>query len=59
MKNTMFTPVIRPRSRSGVSSWRTMLRMIMLTVSVAPVSARHTNVSQNERDTPNTIVAAP
>ena len=33
--------------------------MIMLTVSVAPVIARQKNVSQNDRDTPNTTVAAP
>ena len=55
----MFTPVMRPRNRSGVSSWRTMLRMIMLTVSVAPVIARQTNVSQNDRDKPKTTVARP
>ena len=36
-----------------------MLRMTMLTVSVAPVSARQQNVSQNERDSPNTTVARP
>ena len=59
MKNTMLTPIIRPRSRSGVSSCRTMLRMTMLTVSVAPVSARHANVSQNDRETPNPTVARP
>ena len=46
----MLTPVIRPRRRSGVSSWRTTLRMTMLTVSVAPVIARHANVSQKERE---------
>ena len=59
MKNTMLTPIMRPRSRSGVSSWRTMLRMTMLTVSVAPVSARQANVSQNDRERPNTTVARP
>ena len=48
MKNTMLMPVMRPRRRSGVSSWRTMLRMTVLTVSVAPVSARQANVSQND-----------
>src|SRR5688572_4974669 len=31
----------------------------MLTVSAAPVMARHKNVSRNEVDNPNTIVAAP
>src|ERR1700704_2460776 len=36
-----------------------MFLMIMLTVSAAPVTARHANVSQNERDTPNTTVARP
>ena len=33
--------------------------MTMLTVSAAPVSARQANVSQNERDSPKTTVAAP
>ena len=59
MKNTMLTPVMRPRSRSGVSSWRMTFRMTMLTVSVAPVSARHAKVSQNDREIPNTSVASP
>ena len=36
-----------------------MLRITMLTVSVAPVSARQTNVIQNERDMPKTTVARP
>ena len=40
MKNTMFTPTIRPRSRSGVSSWRIRFLNTMLTVSAAPVAAR-------------------
>jgi hypothetical protein len=31
----------------------------MLTVSAAPVTARHKNVSRNEVESPNTIVAAP
>src|SRR4051794_35416858 len=38
MKNTMFTPIIRPRRRSGVSSCRIRLRKVMLTVSAAPVA---------------------
>ncbi len=59
MKNTMLMPVIRPRSRSGVSSWRTMLRMTMLTVSVAPVSARQQKVSQKDREMPKMTVARP
>ena len=33
--------------------------MTMLTVSVAPVSARQANVSQKDRDTPKTTVARP
>src|SRR6266516_153175 len=33
--------------------------MIVLTVSVAPVTARQKNVSQNERDRPKTTVANP
>ena len=55
----MLMPVIRPRRRSGVSSWRMMLRMTVLTVSVAPVIARQANVSQNEREKPKTMVARP
>src|SRR6516162_1857152 len=55
----MLTPVIRPRSQSGVSSWRTMFLMTVLTVSDAPVSARQVNVSQNDRESPNTTVASP
>src|SRR5262249_61021386 len=59
MKNNMLTPVIRPLSRSGVSSWRMTLRNTVLTVSVDPTIARQRNVSQNDRETPNTIVASP
>ena len=36
-----------------------MLRITMLTVSVAPVSARQANVSQNDREMPKTTVARP
>ena len=36
-----------------------MLRITMLTVSVAPVSARQTKVSQKWRESPNTTVASP
>ena len=59
MKNIMLMPVMRPRSRSGVSSWRMMLRRTVLTVSVAPTSARQVKVSQKERENPNTTVATP
>ena len=59
MKNTMFTPVIRPRRASGVSSWRIRFRKTVLTVSAAPVIARHVNVSQKTVDSPNATVAAP
>ena len=59
MKNTMLTPTMRPRRWSGVSICRMMLRNTMHTVSVAPVNARHTNVSQNERDRPKATVARP
>ena len=44
----MFTLVIRPRMESGVVSCRTRLRITMLTVSAAPVSARQMNDSRND-----------
>src|SRR5579872_2080268 len=59
MKNTMLTPIIRPRRWSGVSIWRITFRNTMLTVSLAPVSASATNETQNIRDTPNATVASP
>ncbi len=59
MKKIMFTPIILPRRRSGVSIWRTMFRMTMLTVSATPVSASAANVIQNERERPNATVARP
>ena len=55
----MFTLVIRPRIESGVVSCRTRLRITMLTVSAAPVSARQTNDSRNACERPNTTVARP
>jgi hypothetical protein len=51
--------VIRPRSRSGVSSWRTTFRITMLTVSAMPVSARQANVNQKVREKPKPTVASP
>ena len=59
MKKAMLTPVIRPRRPSGVSSCRIRLRNTALTVSAAPVTARHPNVNQNEVERPNEIVARP
>jgi 5'-3' exonuclease len=59
MKKIMVRLVMRPRIESGVLSWRMTLRITVLTVSVAPVSARHRKVSQKLRDRPNTMVAAP
>jgi hypothetical protein len=48
-----------PRNRSGVSSCRTMLRMTMLIVSAAPVSASAAKVIQNDREKPKITVASP
>ena len=59
MKKIMLTPVIRPRSSSGVSSCRIMLRITVLTVSAAPTAARQSSVSQKVCDSPKTTVAAP
>ena len=59
MKNTMLTPVIRPRIASGVLSCRMTLRITMLTVSVTPVRARQAKVSQKTCDRPKAIVASP
>ena len=59
MKKIMLTPVMRPRMASGVLSWRMTLRITMLTVSVAPVSARHRKVIAKLRERPNTTVATP
>jgi hypothetical protein len=55
----MLMPVMRPRRRSGVSSWRMMLRMMVLTESEAPTTARQANVVQKVRDRPKTTVANP
>src|SRR5262245_54521083 len=59
MKKTIFTPIMRPRSRSGVSSWRTILRITMLMVSATPVSASAANVIQKLREKPKMTVASP
>ncbi len=59
MKNIMFTPVIRPRRRSGVSSWRSVWRITVETRSARPVTASATSVSAYERDSPKTTVATP
>src|SRR6266566_727806 len=53
------SPPILPRSSSGVSSWRTILRITVLTVSAAPTAARQSSVSQKLREIPKTTVAAP
>jgi len=59
MKKIIFTLVMRPRMRSGVPSCRMMLRNTMLTVSAAPVAARHRNVSQNTRENPDASAETP
>ena len=59
MKKIILIEVMRPRSLFGVASWRIVWRRIVLIVSAAPVIASIYSESQNTRDKPNAIVAAP
>src|SRR5204862_364077 len=59
MKKIMFTLVMRPRSLSGVMSWRIVWRMTVLTVSAEPETASIRSESQYVCDRPKTTVAAP
>ena len=59
MKKIMFTEVMRPRSSSGVSSWRSVWRTTMLTVSAAPLTASSTSDSGSHGETPKPATAAP
>ena len=55
----MFTPLMRPRMRSGVFIWRIVLRMTEETVSPAPVSANSSHESARLVDRPKSVVATP
>src|ERR1017187_8744629 len=59
MKKIMFTPVIRPRSASGVTSCRTVWRTTVEIMSESPTRASAANVREKLRERPKTIVVAP
>jgi len=59
MKKIMFTDVMRPRSRSGVTSCRIVCRRTVLTESATPTAARASQDSQKSREAPKTTVASP
>ena len=59
MKKIITTELIRPRSSSGVSVCRMMLRMIALTVSAAPEIASRKKLAQNQGEMPKSATEAP
>ena len=56
---TQLTDATRPRIRSGDSTRRIVLRMIMLTPSVTPLQNSATIESQKIVDSPKTIMLTP
>ena len=52
MKKIMFTEVIRPRSASGVLSWRRVWRITVEITSARPVAASASRVSGKLRERP-------
>lgn len=56
---TELKALTRPRMSSGVSSWTSVWRMTMLTMSAAPVAASAANDVAKLLDAPKTTVAMP
>ena len=55
----LFTAEIRPRISSGVSNSTSVCLTITLTLSKTPVRNNIRSESQNQREAPKTMVAAP
>ena len=59
MKKIALTDVIRPRSRSGVISCRSVWRMTVEIASERPTAASASSINQKLRASPKRTVAAP